>query len=169
MDLPQHAFSDPDISFLKQAQLQAQVLVPVLRALRKRLGNEEANKLVADALRDWSREQFRRIADASHGKGLDNWKGIWANAFEKIGDGFELDMLRQDDAAQDFNVTRCPYAEFFHALDEPELGALILCEQDLHLAEMVGGDDVQFDRTQTIMQGATYCDFRIRMKKKAQE
>jgi len=29
-----HAFSDTDISFLKQAKLQAQVLVPVLRAIR---------------------------------------------------------------------------------------------------------------------------------------
>ena len=169
MELPQHAFIDPDISFLQQAKLQAQVLVPVLRALRARLGNDEANKLVADALRDWSREQFRRVAEAADGDKLDKWKAIWADVFEKVGDGFELDMLHNDNAAQDFNVTRCPYAEFFHALDEPELGALLLCEPDFHLAEAVGGEDVQFERTQTIMQGAQYCDFRIRMKEKAQE
>ena len=66
-----HAFSYPEISFLQQAKLQAQVIVPVLRALRERLGVKEANTLVAEALRDWSREQFRRAAEAAGG----GWPG----------------------------------------------------------------------------------------------
>jgi len=108
-----HAFSDTDISFLKQAKLQAQVLVPVLRAIRERLGKAEADQLVASALRDWSVEQFRQISASASGKNLDNWQIIWTDVFEKIDDGFELDMLRNDEQTQHFNVTRCPYAEFF--------------------------------------------------------
>jgi hypothetical protein len=61
MDSQQHLFSDPDISFLAQAKLQARVLVPVLRAIRERIGREEADKLVADALRDWSRNRSQTI------------------------------------------------------------------------------------------------------------
>jgi hypothetical protein len=159
-----HAFSYPEISFLQQAKLQAQVIVPVLRALRERLGVKEANTLVAEALRDWSREQFRRAAEAAGGAGLESWAPVWENGFAKIGDGFELDVLRHDEYAQDFNVTRCPYAEFFRALDEPELGAILMCEADIYLAEEIGGDDVEFSRTRTIMNGAYYCDFRIRMR-----
>ena len=166
MNAIDHAFSNPDISFLTQVKLQAQVLVPVLRALRERIGKQAADQLVADALRDWSREQFRRVAESSTGPKGDNWKSIWTVGFKKIGDGFELDMLKDDEQSQDFNVTRCPYAEFFRELDEPELGALLLCEQDVHLADQVGGEDVIFDRTQTIMAGATHCDFRIRMQNK---
>ena len=162
-----HAFSDTDISFLKQAKLQAQVLVPVLRAIRERLGKAEADQLVASALRDWSVEQFRRISASASGKKLDNWQSIWTNVFEKIDDGFELDMLRNDEQAQDFNVTRCPYAEFFNEIDEPEIGALLLCEQDVHLADSVGSDAVEFNRSQTIMGGAKFCDFRIRLHNKA--
>ena len=162
-----HAFSDTDISFLKQAKLQAQVLVPVLRAIRERLGKAEADQLVASALRNWSVEQIRRISASASGKKLDNWQSIWTDVFEKIDDGFELDMLRNDEQAQDFNVTRCPYAEFFNEIDEPELGALLLCEQDVHLADQVGGGAVEFERTQTIMGGAKYCDFRIRMNRDA--
>jgi predicted hydrocarbon binding protein len=165
MDAPQHAFTDPDISFLKQAKLQARVVVPILRALRGRLGKAEADELVAGALREWSRDQFHQVAEAAAGASLENWQRIWADALQKIGDGFEMDMLHDDEVSQDFNVTRCPYAEFFHALGEPELGAVLLCEQDVHLAEEVGGEDVRFERTQTIMQGAAYCDFRIRMNK----
>ncbi len=164
METPEHAFSNPDIPFLAQAKLQAQVLVPVLRALRERIGRTEADRLVADALRDWSREQFRRVAAGAGGTPLENWQSVWRGAFRKIGDGFEMDTLKQEAGAQDFNVTHCPYAAFFHALGEPELGAILLCEQDVHLAEQVGGDAVEFRRTQTIMGGASYCDFRIRLR-----
>jgi len=159
-----HAFSHPEISFLTQAKLQAQVVVPILRALREKIGKAEADALVANALRDWSKEQFRRVGEDAGGRKLENWQPIWENAFSKIGDGFEMDMLANEGGAQDFNVTKCPYAEFFQELGEPELGAVLLCEQDVHLAEGVGGDDIDFERSQTIMGGASYCDFRIRMK-----
>jgi hypothetical protein len=39
------------ISLLELAKIQAKVLVPVIRALRKELGTERANQIVADALR----------------------------------------------------------------------------------------------------------------------
>jgi len=167
MDSQQHLFSDPDISFLAQAKLQARVLVPVLRAIRERIGREEADKLVADALRDWSREQFKQVARASQDTKLGHWQTIWGDVFKKIDEGFEMEVLQEDDATQDFNVTHCPYADYFQALDEPELGALLLCEQDVHLADSVGSDAVEFNRSQTIMGGAKFCDFRIRLHNKA--
>ncbi len=52
MESQQHLFSDPEISFLDQAKLQARVLVPVLNAIRDRIGKVEADRLVANALRD---------------------------------------------------------------------------------------------------------------------
>lgn len=167
MDSQQHLFSNPEISFLAQAKLQARVLVPVLRAIRERIGKAEADQLVASALRDWSREQFEHVANAAQEDKLDHWQTIWGDVFKKLDEGFEMDVLQEDDATQDFNVTHCPYADYFHELDEPELGALLLCEQDVHLANAVGGEAVEFNRSQTIMRGAKFCDFRIRMHNKA--
>lgn len=54
--------------------------------------------------------------------------------------------------------------EFFKALGEPELGRFLLCDLDFDIAE-VGAPDVQFTRTQTIMAGAPYCDFRYRLNR----
>ena len=34
----------------------------------------------------------------------------------------------------EFDVTRCSYAEFFKALNEPELGALLMCATDFDIA-----------------------------------
>ena len=46
-------------------------------------------------------------------------------------------------------------------LGERELGFLLVCSADFSTAEGFGGD-VELTRTQTIMQGATHCDFRYR-------
>jgi hypothetical protein len=59
------------------------------------------------------------------------------------------------------DVTRCRFAEFFRALGEPELGALLICETDFDIAS-VGKGEVSLDRAQTIMQGAPSCAFRYK-------
>lgn len=50
------------------------------------------------------------------------------------------------------------------ALGEPELGFLLVCTADFAVADGFGGD-VRLTRTQTIMQGASHCDFRYRRVK----
>lgn len=76
----------------------------------------------------------------------------------------ERELLRDDNDARDYNVKRCGFAEFFKALGEPELGALLVCDFDYYVAE-VGAPTVELTRTQTIMEGAPYCDFRYRFKR----
>ena len=154
---------NPDISLLDQVKIQAQVLVPLLRALRAELGEERANKLVTGALRDWSREMFLRIGAQTPGSPREKWAALTAAAMPRIGTDIDVQFLKQEPDAMEFNITGCRYADFFRALGEPELGAVLLCEGDDHTAE-VGRPEVEFTRTQTIMKGARYCDFRYRMK-----
>jgi hypothetical protein len=52
---------DSDLSFLDKAKIQAQVLVPLMRALRAELGKDKADVLVKTALGEWSREMFAAI------------------------------------------------------------------------------------------------------------
>jgi hypothetical protein len=156
------------ISLLDQARIQAQVLVPVLRALRAELGEERANRLVTSALREWSRTMFERIGAAKAGSPKDRWAAMNAEAMPRIGNDVDLQMLKLEPDAWEFNVTGCRYADFFRQLGEPELGAVLLCEADFHMVE-VGRPEVELERTQTIMKGARYCDFRYRMKSEVAE
>src|SRR5207247_4338477 len=73
----------------------------------------------------------------------------------------EAEILRKDKEALEIDVTSCRFAEFFRALGEPELGALLICETDMDIAAAAGGD-VSFTRDQTIMQGAPSCTFRYK-------
>ena len=55
---------DPKLSLLDKTRIQAQVLVPVPRALRSELGREKADAVVKQALRDWSKQLFTAVGDS---------------------------------------------------------------------------------------------------------
>ncbi|HVO28075.1 MAG TPA: L-2-amino-thiazoline-4-carboxylic acid hydrolase [Candidatus Margulisiibacteriota bacterium] len=153
-----------NISLLDQVKIQAQVLLPVIRAFREELGDDRANAIVRQALGEWSRNLFHAIGARTPGTPLDKWAAVNAASMPRIGDAIDVDFIKHDADTMEFNVTGCRYAEFFRALGEPELGGLLLCDADVYVAE-VGSPDLEFRRTQTIMQGATYCDFRYHMKR----
>ena len=152
------------LSLLAEVKLQAAVVLPVLRALRAEIGKDKADRIVGDSLREWARDLYHRIGEAKVGTPRQKWDAVWAEDMRpRIGDAVDREMLKDDGTVRDYNVTRCSYAEFFKALGEPELGGILLCDSDFHIAD-VGGPDVEFRRTQTIMQGAPYCDFRYRFR-----
>jgi len=152
---------DPKVSLLDKTRMQAQVLVPVLRALRAELGKDKADALVTQALRDWSRQLFADIADGIEGSPRRKWAAIQSVWGEVSGKEVEVDVLRQDKEALDIDVTRCRFAEFFRDLGEPELGALLICAADFDIAA-AGEGEVSLERAQTIMQGAPSCTFRYK-------
>ena len=152
---------DPNLSLLDKTRIQAQVLVPVLRALRSEIGKERADTIVKQALRDWSKQLFSAIGDGIEGSPRRKWATIQSVFGEVSGREVEVEILRHDNEALDLDVTRCRFADFFRALGEPELGALLICEADFDIAA-AGGNEVSLTREQTIMQGAPSCTFRYR-------
>jgi hypothetical protein len=58
-----------------------------------------------------------------------------------------------------FNVYRCRYAEMYLHLGIPELGKMLSCDRDFAFIEGYN-PHITLCRTQTIMEGATFCDFR---------
>jgi len=150
---------DPKVSLLDKTRMQAQV--PVLGALRAELGKDKADAIVKQALRDWSKELFAAIGDGIEGSPRRKWAAIQSAFGEVSGREVEVEILRHDEEAMDLDVTRCRFAEFFRALGEPELGALLICEADFDIAS-VGDGEVSLERAQTIMQGAPSCTFRYK-------
>ena len=154
-------FVNPDLSLLDKTRIQAQVLVPVLRALRAEFGDDKANAIVKQALRDWSKQLFAAIGNGIEGSPRRKWATIQDAFGEVSGKEVQFEILRQDKDALDIDVTHCRFAEFFRALGEPELGALLICEADFDIAA-VGEGEVSLERAQTIMKGAPRCTFRYK-------
>jgi hypothetical protein len=135
--------------------------VPVLRALRAELGKDKADSIVRQALRDWSKELFAAIGDGIEGSPRRKWATMHSALGEATDREVKFEMRRHDKEALEFDVTRYRFAEFFRALGEPELGALLICETDFDIAS-AGGSEVSLDRAQPIMQGARSCTFRYK-------
>ncbi|HTK88548.1 MAG TPA: L-2-amino-thiazoline-4-carboxylic acid hydrolase, partial [Nitrospiraceae bacterium] len=89
------------------------------------------------------------------------WATINSVFGEVSGKEVEVKILRHDQQVLDLDVTRCRFAEFFRALGEPELGALLICEADFDIASVSEGE-VSLERAQTIMRGAPSCTFRYK-------
>jgi len=76
-------------------------------------------------------------------------------------DALQMDVLKSNDSELHFNVTRCRYAEMYRAMGLADLGAVLSCNRDGAFCE--GYDPrLKLERTQTLMGGASHCDFRYR-------
>jgi len=155
------------IPLIDQIKIQAQVLVPLVKALQAELGEERANALIRSALgahyrqlgEQWWRAQAARSPE-------DKLAASFANF--AASNALDYEVVQQAPDAFDVNVTGCRYARFYQELGVPELGFLLVCSADVPMTEGFGGN-VQLTRTQTIMQGATHCDFRYSLTKRDPE
>jgi L-2-amino-thiazoline-4-carboxylic acid hydrolase len=147
------------IPVIEQA-IQARILVPLVKAMQAELGEERANALVRRAVGDIYRRYGEEFWRAKQEKNLGK---IMASAFATFarGDALDYRVREQSHDAFDIDVTGCRYAQLYKELGEPELGFLLVCSADFRMAE--GFDpDIKLTRTQTIMQGASHCDFRYK-------
>jgi len=149
-----------DLSIIQQVKIQAQVLVPLVKALQAELGEERANALVRRALgtiyRRYGEEFWRTKNEKNLGKAMGSELATFARD-----DALDYKVIEQSEDAFAFDVTACRYAKFYKELGEPELGFLLVCSADFDMAEGFGRD-IKLARTQTIMQGASHCDFRYK-------
>ena len=127
--------------------------------MRTELGQEKADAIVRQALRDWSKQLFAAVGDSVEGSPRRKWAAMQTALTEITEREVTFEMIRQDKEALEFDVTHCRFAEFFRALGEPELGALLVCATDFDIVA-AGGSEVGLTRDQTLMQGAPSCTFR---------
>ena len=148
-----------DIGVLKRREVEARMLAPLVEALGAKFGREAVVEVIRAAIIEIAQQQGHTLADAMGGCGADAFESslqYWTQD-----DALQLDVLQQDPAQLDFNVIRCRYAEMYQALGIPELGAVLSCNRDFAL---IAGFNpgATLERTQTLMQGASHCDFRYR-------
>jgi hypothetical protein len=145
------------IGVLTRREVEARILAPLIEALGARFGRQEVLEIVKDTIIQVAQEQGSELAQTMGGSGSQEF--IDSLQFWTKDDALTIDVLAQDEARLDFNVTRCRYAEMYRALGIPELGAVLSCNRDFALIDGFN-PDAGLVRTQTIMQGASHCDFR---------
>ncbi len=151
-----------ELPLLQRREIEARVLAPVIEALAERFGREAVHEVVADTIRRLAEEHGAALADQLAGNELHDLARVLA-IWQQDG-ALEVDMLANDDEHFDFNVTRCRFAEMYTRLGMAELGPILSCNRDFCFAQGFN-PDLELKRTQTIMEGASHCDFRFRAKR----
>jgi L-2-amino-thiazoline-4-carboxylic acid hydrolase len=151
--------SKPKLPLLEQREIEAKIVGPLVRAFAGELGLERALAIVGQVIRELARQSGRELAQVLGEQTLEAFAqtlGRWCE-----NGALEIDVLEQTPERLSFNVTRCRYAEMYRALGLADLGASLSCQRDYALAQGFN-PSIHLDRTQTIMEGAAYCDFRFR-------
>ncbi|MBI3198898.1 MAG: L-2-amino-thiazoline-4-carboxylic acid hydrolase [Rhodospirillales bacterium] len=148
------------LSMLDKRKIEAEILKEVYETLKASHGVEVAKKTVAESVRRSAIEQARQFAAAAPGgtslKAFQDVMPLWTT-----GGALEIEVKERTDTTFTFNVTRCRYAETYKAMGLGEIGALLSCNRDGAFCE--GYDPkLKLERTQTIMGGASHCDFKYR-------
>ncbi len=151
----------PKLPLIDQREIEARIVGPLIRAFATELGDARTLEIVRNLIHDLARNAGSELARAvgehtleAFAQGLDRWKENGA---------LEIDVLEKSPDRLSFNVTRCRYAEMYNALGLADLGGTLSCQRDYALIQGFN-PDIELTRTQTIMEGASHCDFRFRVR-----
>ena len=156
-----------ELPIIELRRIEANIIKPIYEEMAAELGEEKARRILGSAIRKAAIEQGRTLAAASEepagiagfAKLLERWT---AN------DALRIEVLEQDDERFDFNVVRCRYSEMYREMGLGDIGALLSCNRDGAFCE--GYDErLELSRPQTIMSGASHCNFRYRWREQGRE
>ena len=146
------------LTLLERREIEARIVGPLVRAFADEIGAEKAlavvSRVVEGLARDGGAEMARTLGESSleaFATCLDRWQE---------GGALEIEVRRQDAEILAFDVVRCRYAEMYRALGLDDLGAHLSCVRDFALVEGFN-PEITLTRTQTLMGGASHCDFRF--------
>ncbi len=145
------------IGVLTRREVEARILAPVINALGEHFGREEVIEVVRNTIIKVAQEQGADLAQAMGGS--DSKAFMDSLQFWTQDDALQIEVLENNKEALHFNVNRCRYSEMYRALGIPELGAVFSCNRDYALIDGFN-PDAKLKRTQTLMEGASHCDFR---------
>jgi hypothetical protein len=149
------------LPILTLRRIEAAFAKGVYDEMKSELGETIAKHILASAVIKLAKEAAAEMArQAPDGEpSLDSFRATQPRWTAE--DALRIDVVKSTDSEFHFNVTRCRYAEMYRAMGLAELGAVLSCNRDGAFCE--GYDPrLKLQRTQTLMGGATHCDFRYR-------
>jgi hypothetical protein len=148
------------ITHLERRKIEAGVLIPMIQAFQRAVGRERANEIARGVIIELARKDGAGWAQqfGDDLSAMERVSSVWA-----AGGSLAIEPIGTSADSLAFNVTRCKYAEFYKELGLPELGYLFHCNRDFAMVEGFN-PRLTLLRKQTIMEGASHCDFRFGRK-----
>jgi len=150
------------LGVLTRREVEARILSPVIEALGESFGRDQVLSVVQRTIVKVAREQGADLSKQMGNNSLQDFTETLQ--FWTRDDALNIEVIEDSEDVLSFNVTRCRYAELYNSLGIGDLGTIFSCTRDFALIEGFN-PDVSLTRTQTIMEGASFCDFRYRLER----
>jgi hypothetical protein len=149
------------LPLLEQREIEARIVGPLIRAMCAEFGQERTLAIVRQVITDLAQQSGAELARSLGEASLEAFASTLGRWCEN--GALEIEMIEQSSDRLSFNVVRCRYAEMYRALGLADLGASLSCQRDFALAAGFS-PEIELSRTQTLMEGAGFCDFRFRRR-----
>jgi len=148
------------MGILARRRIEAAIIAPIYDEMRQAIGAARAQEILRRAIRRAAIEAGKTLAARTPGgtdlKSFQDIQHLWTQD-----DALKIEVIEANADTFDFNVRRCRYAETYREMGLGDIGHLLSCNRDGAFCE--GYDPrIKLERTQTIMGGASHCDFRYR-------
>ncbi len=149
------------ITRLEKRSIEVQAIAPVIEMVSKKIGKEEALEVLKEVNQQ---EAFTRGQSTVRTAGLSTIEELVKDV-STWGDGGEwkIEVLEETSTTYYFNLHRCLYYEKYKELGLEKLGVQLSCCRDEPFARGLD-PKLKLSRTQTIMEGADFCDFRYNLE-----
>jgi hypothetical protein len=149
------------LSYLERVKIQSEILLPFYRRLRTEIGEARAAELLREAVEEYASALGSSVSQSTQGTSLEKLRSMLPTF--TADSALDVEPVADTDEELSVNVRGCRFAEYFHALGEPQFGAMLTCEIDSPMTTAIGSD-LSLDRSQTIMTGDSHCDFKWKMQ-----
>lgn len=151
------------LPMLEKRRIEAAIIKNIFDVLEERLGREEAEEVISQAVIKSSIEQGKEFRQQHDGEpDLQDFAAL-SSLWEMDG-ALKKDLLVSTPDRLEYNMVHCAYATMYKEMGLGDIGHLLSCNRDGTFCDGYN-PNIKLTRTQTIMQGADHCDFRYRMEK----
>ena len=150
------------LPIIERRKIEAELIKHIYDALKESHGKnvaiETIDKAVSKAAIDFGAEHRKKLGRTPN---LQDMADILPNWTAE--DALKIDVITEEPDKLEFNVTKCRYAEIYKEMGLGEIGHVLSCNRDGRFCTGYN-PNMELERTQTIMQGASHCDFRYSMR-----
>jgi predicted ArsR family transcriptional regulator len=153
-------------SLLERRRIEAEFTKGILEALTAEIGRERAVAVLTKAIEAMAEKAGAAFAaevcqsNPEHPADLEAFAQILPRW--QAGDALTVNLHAQDAAKFYFDVTHCAFADMYRELGLSDLGGVLSCHRDGGFSKGFN-PKIEMTRTQTIMGGASHCDFRFKL------
>ncbi len=158
------------LPMLEKRRIEAAMIKNVYDVLVERHGVDEAKEVISQAVIQSAIEQGKEFAEQYSENGGEGAPGLLDYAalsdLWEMGGALKKDMLVKTAERLEYNMTYCAYADMYKDMGLADIGHLLSCNRDGTFCQGYN-PKMKLVRTQTLMEGAPYCDFRYSIETKS--